>query len=299
MSTLSAAWTVTYLPHVHAPPGCWSIDSSRRCSSQGAHRSLRPLTRSKASGKERRRSLVHLAVAPEVLGFRRLRLQALVVGHVDRHDAVRAILPREHERRVELPQAVQPLRLEPPGRVEEPHVHDTARRVGEPGVDEAVGPRVVGCEVAQQVEGERLGRQQVRPQALVIDALLALDDRGSGRDRLERGRRHEARTGVTAVGQRDPAPDRPRIDAGTRRKWLGPDRVTLALAPAGLVQPGPLSERRHRGAPGNDVTRLPAERGLELCARRRLDHGRRIRAVRRRTAMGHTLGLTREEATRW
>jgi cyanuric acid amidohydrolase len=34
-----------------------------------------------------------------------------------------------------------------------------------------------------------------------------------------------------------------------------PDRVTLALAPAGLVQPGPLSERRHRGAPGRCLGR--------------------------------------------
>ena len=100
-----------------------------------------------------------------------------MVGDVDRHDAVRAVFPREHEGRVELPQAVEPLRVEAPGRVEKPDVHDAARRVGEPGVDEAVGPRGVGAETAEQVERERLGGEQVCPQALVIDTLLALDDR--------------------------------------------------------------------------------------------------------------------------
>ena len=182
----------------------------------------------------------------------------------------------EHEGRVELPQAVEPLRLEASGRVEKPDLHDAARRVGEPGVDEAVGPREVGGEVAEQVERERLGGEQVRPEALVIDALLALDEGGPGLDRLERGRRHEVRPGVTAVRQRDPAPDRPRIDARTRRVRLGPDRVTLALAPARLVEPGPLPERRHRRAPGDEVAGVPAEGGLELRACRRLDHADRL-----------------------
>ena len=61
--------------------------------------------------------------------------------------------------------------------MEKPDLLDAARRVGEPGVDEAVGPRGVGGEVAEQVERERLGGEQVRPKALVIDALLSLDYR--------------------------------------------------------------------------------------------------------------------------
>jgi hypothetical protein len=107
----------------------------------------------------------------------------------------------------------------------------------------------------------------------MIDALFALDDRRPGLDRLEGGRRHEVRPGSTAVGQRDPAPDRPRIDAWTWRMRPGPDRVTLALAPPRLVQPRTLPERRHGRAPWNEVAGVPAERGFKLCGCRRLDHG--------------------------
>src|SRR4029079_14668628 len=127
-----------------------------------------------------------------------------------------------------------------------------------------------------QVERERLGGEEVGPEALLIDALLALDDCCPGLDRLERSRRDEVRPGLAAIGQRDPTPDRPRIDARTRRVRLRPDRMTLALAPPRLVEPGPLPERRHWRPPWNQVARLPAERGLKLCARRRLYHARTI-----------------------
>ena len=58
----------------------------------------------------------------------------------------------------------------------EADVGDGAGRVRPPGVDGPVGQPEVGGQVAEEVEGHRRRRQEVGPQALVIEALVRLDD---------------------------------------------------------------------------------------------------------------------------
>ena len=128
----------------------------------------------------------------------------------------------------------------------------------------AVGPPDVSAEVAEQVEAQRLRRQQVGPQALVVEALLALDERRAGAGGGQRRGRHEPRARGAAVVERHSATDGTDGDGGPRDDRLRADRVPVRLAPLRLVVPGAAAEHRHCGAAGDAVVGLPAVGGLQF-----------------------------------
>ena len=229
-------------------------------------------------GPERLRPIMDLAVPPEVLRLRSLPLQGLVVLLVDGDDGVRPVVPVEHQRRIERPEAVQPFRVEATRRVGESDLRDLARRVTPPGADGPIGQRKVGGEITEEVEGEGFRRQEVRPEAVMVEALLPLDERGPCPRRGEGRRRHEVRAGLLPVGERDPASDWSWVGTGARAMRLVADRDPVGLAPAGLMEASSLAERRHGGSPRRDVARFPAVGGLERLP------ARPSRLVRRHTS---------------
>jgi hypothetical protein len=66
--------------------------------------------------------------------------------------------------------------------------------VGPPGLRRAGGKLEVGGELPKQVEAHRLRRQQVGPQAFLLDELVCLRPRQPIRDLLQDGRRQEVRS---------------------------------------------------------------------------------------------------------
>ena len=77
-------------------------------------------------------------------------------------------------------------------------------------MDGAVGECEIGREVAEQVERQRLRREEVGPRPLVVEGLVALDRRGSAPRRGEGVGREEGRAGLLAEVERKPAADEPR-----------------------------------------------------------------------------------------
>jgi len=146
--------------------------------------------------------------------------------------------------------------------VREANLAHGAGQVRPPGVDGTVGERGVGGEVAEEVERQRRRPEQVGPQALVVEALMRLDERRPRPGRVERGRGDEGRTRLARVLEREAAADQPRRRAGTRRDRLGADRMTVGLAPASLVVPRRPAERRHRRPPLHLILGVPAVCGL-------------------------------------
>src|SRR5262245_3438619 len=153
-----------------------------------------PLNRVGRTWPKYARPLGDLQVAPEVLWPRNLRLRPLLVLRVDSDDTERPVATLEDEYRVERPQAVEIRRVQPSRRVGETDVADGARRVGPPGVDGPVGEREVDSQIAEEVEGQRRGPQEVGPQSLVIEGLVTFDHGRPGPCCLERARRDEGRT---------------------------------------------------------------------------------------------------------
>ena len=157
---------------------------------------------------------------------------------------------------------------------------DGARGVGEQRTDGAVGAFEIAGQIAEQVEGEGRGPQQICPGPLVIEALVRLDD---GTPRLRSGQRavrQKRRAGLARIRERDPAPDesgrpiaRPRIDR------LRSDRVPVGLPPSCVVIAQPTSEIGHPGPTRDEVLRLPAVRRLKLFAGRGRVHRSSIGAA--------------------
>ena len=121
------------------------------------------------------RTIGDLEVAPQVGRLRGLRLGALVVLDVDGDDPLRSVAEVEYERGVERPEAVEVRGIRRPGECAK-RTSQTTGRIRPPGVDGPVGQREVGGEVAEEVEGERLRREEVGPQSLVVEALVRLDE---------------------------------------------------------------------------------------------------------------------------
>ena len=166
-------------------------------------------------------------------------------------------------------QAVEVRGIEPARRVGEPDVADRARRVGPPGVDGAVGAREVGRQVAEQVEGERLRRQQVGPQPLVVEALVRARRGRAGARRGQRAGGHEVRARLASVVERQAAPDRPhRLPSGRGRSAACRSgvRAPRATAPGGSAADGgtpssPAAPARGRRPPSSARPRAPGARG--------------------------------------
>jgi hypothetical protein len=172
----------------------------------------------------------------------------------------------ELEQRVEGAEAVQVGGIEPPRRVREANVDDPARRVRPPGVRGAVGEPEVGREVAEEVERGGRRPQQVGPDALVVDALVRLDDRCAVPHCGVRGRRDEIRAGLARVVERQSAADRSR-GLSFRRNRLRSDRMSLPLAPPCLVKAVAAAELRHLRTAGDLVLAVPAEGRLKFFTR--------------------------------
>ena len=191
------------------------------------------------------------------------------------NDPVSVVADVEDERRRQVDEVSEPRGIEPTGRVREAEVAHRARHIGPPRVDGAVGALEVGCQLAEEVERERGGRQEVGPQSLVIDALVSLDEPRPGARRVQGARRHEVRTRVPAPLERKAAPDWSRGAAGWGREGLRADRVPASLAPARLVQAKLSTKRGEVWLPRDVVVRLPALSGLELLLCRPVRHGSR------------------------
>src|SRR5262245_18184858 len=117
-------------------------------------------------------------------------------------------------------------------------------------MERTAGQPVIGGHVAEEVEGERGRPEEVRPQPLVIEALVALDERRARLRGGEGGRREERGARLARVVERETAPDRPRRLTGTRRDRARSDRMAVRLAPLRLLMAHPLPELGHRRPPG-------------------------------------------------
>ena len=95
-----------------------------------------------------------------------------MVAGVESDDPLCPVGEVEHERGVEIDEVAGVAHVETAGRVCEADVGHGARRIRPPRVDGPVGPREVGGEVAEEVEGHRRRPQELGPQSLVIEALV-------------------------------------------------------------------------------------------------------------------------------
>ena len=126
----------------------------------------------------------------------------------------------------------------------------------------AVGPFGVGGEVAEQVHRQRLGRQQVGPEALVVEALMGLDERRAGPRRRDRLRGEERRSALRGEVEVELAADQTRRRARTGS--MGPYGMAVGLAPHRVVVADRAAELSHSGLAWQRIMVEPAVRGLEL-----------------------------------
>ena len=177
-----------------------------------------PLTASIASGPKKPDVSVISQVPRQPARLRWLPPVHLVVRGHDADDPLCPVPEIEHERDVERDEVAEPGRIEPPRRVREADVAHGARHVGPPRVDGPVGEPEVGRQVAEQVEGQRRRPQELRPQSLVIEALVRFDDGRASLGRLVCGGGEEGRAGVAGVLEREATPGRTgrlRLSRGT------------------------------------------------------------------------------------
>lgn len=147
------------------------------------------------------------------------------------------------------------------------------RRVGPEGVNRVVGEPEIGGEVAEEIEGQRRRPQQVGPQPLVIEALLAFDERRSCSRGGERVGGEEVGAGFSAVVEWKAASDEAHVlVGGARCDRLRTDRVPMRLTPLRLVVAKPATELGHLRPPRHAVLGLPAVRGLEFLLGGNLGH---------------------------
>ena len=158
-----------------------------------------------------------------------------------------------------------------------------ARCRGRPGTTcVRPGRRVRGRPpVAEEVEAERRRRQEIGPQALVIEALVTLDERRPRPRRVECLCREEVRAGLLRVVDRQAATDGSRRAVGSRRDRLRTDGVPVGLAPLRLVVAQPAAELGHRRLSRHVVVGFPAVRALELLPRQRRRHAERLERLSR------------------
>ena len=255
-----------------APLGCWSIDSSSRCSSHMTARSDRPSSASTAPPR-RRPTARRPRGSAAGCRLRDLALGPLVVLRVDRDDALRPVAEVEHERRVEGAEAVRYAGSKRPG--------ECAKRTS------LTVPGASGHQAwtARSASARSAARSPNRLNASAGDHSRSAHSRwwsklwcGSMTD--VRALTASSAPGVTKfapvslrVVERQPAADRPRRLAPASARSAAADRVPVGLAPLRLVvarlrlnavicgRPG-LSRLRPSSAP----PRAPPRR--EPCSRR-------------------------------
>jgi len=138
-------------------------------------------------------------------------------------------------------------------------------------VDGAVGEREVAGRLAEEVERKRWRPQEVRPQPLMIEALVRLDE---GRSRPRRGEGaggDEVRAGLARVGERQPAPDGRTVPPGRGAIGCDPIGCPFFSRPR-LLLTQPATELGHLRPTRHAVVRFPAVGGLKLPPRRSVTH---------------------------
>lgn len=154
-----------------------------------------------------------------------------------------------------------------------------SRHVRPPGVNGTVGEAEIGGEVPEQVEGHRHRRQEVGPQALMIEALMRLDDCSSSACGFEGSGGQEVRARFSRIVERQAAPDGSSLATRRRCDGLRSDRVTCGLAPLRLVEAQTPAEVGQLGPPRDVIVRLPAVRSRELLPGERLLHTDIVRTI--------------------
>lgn len=191
-----------------------------------------------------------------------LALLRFAVLDVDRERSIRPVGQGDHEAGVEAAEAVGVARVEASGRVRELHSGDATGSLGPPGVNGPISSVEIGGEVAEQVDRQRFRREQVGPEALVIEVLVRLDERRTvpgGRHGLRGEEAGAALAGETKV---EVAADQAR--RRTRSGPMGSDRVPVGLAPSRVVVADRATELGHLRPASDPVVVQPAMSGLEF-----------------------------------
>src|SRR6478672_11666223 len=98
-------------------------------------------------------------------------------------------------------------------------------------MDDRIGKGEIGREIAEQVEGERFRREQVRPESLVVEALVRLDERGPRTRGAQCGAAEQVRSGLQPIVEWQPAAYGADGHAGSRSVGLRPDLEPVTLTP--------------------------------------------------------------------
>ena len=204
--------------------------------------------------------VVHAAVSGNV-AYGVLPIENSLVGPVA--ETLRPVARVEHDRDIERAEAVEERRIESARRMREADFAHGAGRVRPPVVDGPVGLLHVSSQIAEEIEGKRLRRQEVGPQALVIEALMRFDEGRPCPCRTEGIRREQVRAGLVGVGERQTAADRSRRrTARSRCVRLRADGMSVRLAPLRLVVARSSAELGHLRSPRHAVVGFPAVRSL-------------------------------------
>jgi hypothetical protein len=129
-------------------------------------------------------------------------------------------------------------------------------------VDGPVGSVQVSREVAEKVDRQRLGGEQVGPEALVVEPLVRLDERGADPGGRDGPLGEEGRPTLSREVEVEAAADQARRRA--RTVPMGPDRVAVELAPHRVVVSDRSTELGHLRAARHPVVVQPAMSSLEL-----------------------------------